>query len=468
MISFTARIKPNYSEIIDAKESGFESCELCLKKEALLNAGLVIKNAFLAEEKLEEQTKKANILSCFIDDDSLDDSKIKNAEYIAEKLECILVAGAKNPNAKKIKGIMLKNTEDMPLEAIVKDILSNDFDLALDVGALYANNSDFTGGLEILLETYSTRIPIMYISDSTKQKSGLAMGEGTMNFTQVFDIIKKTNYQGNIILDVPKDARNNTLTVFQKHITGDAKSKIKAIFFDADKTLYKIDTTNAYRLLYDFLSKETGIKRDLIKKQHKEEIKKAVKSLDPKKRGYCVPVFEITKDEKITQKAMNIFWDKIIKDLEPYDSVVEVVSEIKKKHNLILVVTSDEFRETLLRKLNSIFGDYTKYFDGIVTPEDTGEMKPSGKYYKIALERFNLKPEEVIVIGDSIERDIVEAKKIGITTVLFKPNKTNTVFENLSDISNPAEEKKEIDDVSNYSAPTFPEFKKIVESVLNK
>ena len=468
MITFTARIKPNYSDIIDATRNGFESCELRLKKDALLNAGLVIKNALLAEEKLEEQTKKANILSCFIDDDSLDENKIKNAEHIAEKIESILVAGAKNLDAKKIKGIVLKNTEDMPLEAIVKDILSNEFGLALDVGALHTNSPDFAGGLEILLETYSKRIPIIYISDSTKQKSGLAIGEGTINFTQVFDIIKKTNYQGNIVLDVPKEGRNNALAAFQKYITDDTKPKIRAIFFDADKTLYKIDTTNAYRLLYDFLSKKTGIKRDLIKKQHKEEIKKIEKSSDPKKRGYCVPVFEITKDEQITQKAMNIFWDKIIKDLEPSDSVVEVVSEIKKKHNLILVVASDEFRETLLRKLNSIFGDYTKYFDGIVTPEDTGEMKPSGKYYKIALERFNLKPEEVIVVGDSVERDIVEAKKIGITTVLFKPSKTNTVFENLNDISSPAEEKKETDDVSDYTISTFPEVKKIIESVLNK
>ncbi|MCK5474206.1 MAG: HAD family hydrolase, partial [Candidatus Aenigmarchaeota archaeon] len=311
-------------------------------------------------------------------------------------------------------------------------------------------------------------IPVLYISDSTKQKSGLAIGEGAINFTQVFDIIKKTNYQGNIVLDVPKEERNNTLAVFKKYITGDSKPKIRAIFFDADKTLYKIDTTNAYRLLYDFLSKETGIKRELIKKQHKDAIKKIGMCGDPKKRGYCVPVFEITKDEQITQKAMNIFWDKIIKDLKPFDDVVEIVSEIKKKHNLILIVISDEFRETLTRKLNSIFGDYTKYFDGIVTPEDTGEMKPSGKYCKIALERFNLKPEEVIVVGDSVERDIVEAKKIGITTVLFKPSKTNTVFENLNDISTGTEGKKEIDDISNYTASTFHELKKIVDSALDK
>ncbi|MCK5474744.1 MAG: hypothetical protein KAI53_05040, partial [Candidatus Aenigmarchaeota archaeon] len=103
MISFAARIKPNYSDIINARDGGFEFCELCLTKEALLNAGLVIKNALLAEEKLEEQTKKANILSCFINDESLDANKLKNAEYIAEKLECILIANAKNPNAKKIK-----------------------------------------------------------------------------------------------------------------------------------------------------------------------------------------------------------------------------------------------------------------------------------------------------------------------------------------------------------------------------
>ena len=56
-------------------------------------------------------------------------------------------------------------------------------------------------------------------------------------------------------------------------------------------------------------------------------------------------------------------------------------------------------------------------FDTVVTFDDTGEWKPSPKPFRLTLKRLKLKPEETIMIGDWVERDIVGAKKIGMKTV---------------------------------------------------
>jgi len=55
-------------------------------------------------------------------------------------------------------------------------------------------------------------------------------------------------------------------------------------------------------------------------------------------------------------------------------------------------------------------------FDTVVTFDDTGEWKPSPKPFELALKRLKLAPEETIMIGDWVERDLVGAKQLGMIT----------------------------------------------------
>lgn len=59
-------------------------------------------------------------------------------------------------------------------------------------------------------------------------------------------------------------------------------------------------------------------------------------------------------------------------------------------------------------------------FDVVITFDDTGKRKPDKEPFLKALEKLNLKPEEVIMIGDWAERDIVGAKLVGIRTVFAR------------------------------------------------
>ncbi len=56
-------------------------------------------------------------------------------------------------------------------------------------------------------------------------------------------------------------------------------------------------------------------------------------------------------------------------------------------------------------------------FDTVVTFDDTGEWKPSPKPFKTVLKKLNLKPEQCLMVGDWVERDVIGAKKLGMKTV---------------------------------------------------
>lgn len=197
---------------------------------------------------------------------------------------------------------------------------------------------------------------------------------------------------------------------------------IKAIIFDADKTLYTIMTKNAYEALYTYISKETGDTPQNIRIKHKKLIDSIKKESDPKKRSYSYTISILLKEYKkdtkdIILKALDTFWKNIIEDLKETPTTIKTISELKE--NYTLAIASDEFIINLEKKIEHIFGSKTGPFSYFITPEDTGTMKPSEKYYEIALKKLKIKPNEAIVVGDSYERDLKPAKLHGITTVLL-------------------------------------------------
>ena len=48
------------------------------------------------------------------------------------------------------------------------------------------------------------------------------------------------------------------------------------------------------------------------------------------------------------------------------------------------------------------------------------KRKPSPKPFKLALEKMNLNPEEVLMIGDWPDRDVVGASQIGMKTIFAR------------------------------------------------
>lgn len=61
-------------------------------------------------------------------------------------------------------------------------------------------------------------------------------------------------------------------------------------------------------------------------------------------------------------------------------------------------------------------------FRGLVFSSDLGAVKPSKRPFLEALRLVDRSPEEVLFIGDSLERDIIPAKALGMSTCWVAPN----------------------------------------------
>ena len=194
---------------------------------------------------------------------------------------------------------------------------------------------------------------------------------------------------------------------------------IKAVLFDADNTLYKLVKENAYEEKFSYLEKETGIKKEKIREKW-ENIKnflvRTEKKTEKRTREYSTNLalmqlgVEPKRAHELTKACLRIFWKRIMKDIAFDKDVRKTIQYLKQNYKI--VITSEGFSPNLRERLDTVFIDWRKYFNFIIGPEKTGEMKPSKKYYETALKKLRIKPEEAIVIGDSWEKDMKPAKEL--------------------------------------------------------
>jgi pyrophosphatase PpaX len=97
-----------------------------------------------------------------------------------------------------------------------------------------------------------------------------------------------------------------------------------------------------------------------------------------------------------------------------FPGIIELLDELKTRGLKIGLVTS-RLRHTTEIGLNKY--DMAKYFDAIITCDDTEKFKPDPEPALVALERLGSKPEEALMVGDSIY-DILCARGAGIKSAL--------------------------------------------------
>jgi len=103
--------------------------------------------------------------------------------------------------------------------------------------------------------------------------------------------------------------------------------------------------------------------------------------------------------------------------MRPYPDVVPTLRRLRAA-GLKLAIVTDAPRFQAWSRLFEL--KLEKYFDFVVALEDTGRKKPSSMPFRAALRRLRVRPEEAIMVGDSIGRDVLGAHKLGMRTVLAK------------------------------------------------
>ncbi len=201
---------------------------------------------------------------------------------------------------------------------------------------------------------------------------------------------------------------------------------IKAVLFDLDNTLIdfmkmkrqateaavdamigagvKLDKEQATKLIYD-LYDQYGIEHQQI---FQEFLIRTQKKVDYKILSAGIVAYRRT-------KAIMA---------EPYSGVMSTLLKLKQKGLRLAIVSDAPILQAWTRLTEMKIQDF---FDAVITFDDTGERKPSAGPFKKALEQLNVKPEEVLHVGDWPDRDVAGAKALGMKTALAKYGLTKPV-----------------------------------------
>ncbi|MDG2194303.1 MAG: YjjG family noncanonical pyrimidine nucleotidase [Polaribacter sp.] len=201
--------------------------------------------------------------------------------------------------------------------------------------------------------------------------------------------------------------------------------KIKHIFFDLDHTLWDFEKNSnlTFAQLFkeqkiqlnvsDFLTRYTPINFNYWKLYREDKISK-----EDLRYGRLKDTFEILKYE-IEDDLIDVLSEEYIRVLPShnhlFEGVIELLDYLQSKYTLHIITNGFEEVQNLKLKTSGI----KKYFDQIITSETVGVKKPNPKIFMHALDLAKTTAQNSMMIGDSLEADIIGALNCGIASIHF-------------------------------------------------
>ena len=186
---------------------------------------------------------------------------------------------------------------------------------------------------------------------------------------------------------------------------------IEVIAFDADDTLWHNEK-------YYTESKDVFV--NILKRYHDEEWigerldKTEMQNLN--RYGYGIKSFTLSMIETAIQltegringneiqEIISIAWDMLRQPIEVFPGVHETIADLKNEYKILLITKGDLFEQEA-KIARSGLGDL---FDGI---EIVSEKNPQA--YQEIINRYQVKPENFLMAGNSLKSDVLPVVAIG-------------------------------------------------------
>ncbi|MEM4244688.1 MAG: HAD family hydrolase [Candidatus Nanoarchaeia archaeon] len=141
--------------------------------------------------------------------------------------------------------------------------------------------------------------------------------------------------------------------------------------------------------------------------------------------------FRIEPKQELLEELVGL-WNKNKLLAKPFPETIEVLEELKSEgYKLVMLSNTDCFSiEEIMEKY-----DLIKYFDSIVLSYQVRMLKNNPRMFQKILKDINASKEEVVMVGDSIESDIIGAKKAGIDAILVDRTGTRDFVPKIKDLT---------------------------------
>lgn len=219
------------------------------------------------------------------------------------------------------------------------------------------------------------------------------------------------------------------------------KNNIKHIFFDLDHTLWDFEKNSDLTFQKIFLKHTLDVELDRFLKIYKplnrefwrlyreEKITKKELRYQRLKTAFDAINYPITDD------LIHTIADEYINFLPEFnhlfEGTFEILDYLSEKYTLHIITNG--FEEIQSKKMES--SKIAHYFEAVITSESVGVKKPNPKVFAHALKLANANKENSIMIGDSIEADIMGAIDYGLPAIHCNFENENIIESNFKGIS---------------------------------
>ena len=104
-------------------------------------------------------------------------------------------------------------------------------------------------------------------------------------------------------------------------------------------------------------------------------------------------------------------------------NAIETLRELKKDYKIALI--SNTLPQTTAEKVHQILREaqLLDFFDVVVVSSEVGVSKPDPQIFSLTLKKLGVKPEEAVMVGNTISTDIFGGNRVGMKTVLLQQSK---------------------------------------------
>ena len=192
---------------------------------------------------------------------------------------------------------------------------------------------------------------------------------------------------------------------------------VKAILFDFWGTLVENGVWSPVKQVKNILE---------IKLPFPEYVVRMEKAMMTSKFGDLKQSFENVCKEfnlEVNQEKIETLvgmWNKAWMLAQPYEEIKEVLTELRKNYQIILVANTDSFSVPQVVEKFAL----SELFDKIYYSFEVGLIKTDKNFFKHVLTDLNLTTDDAVMVGDSIQSDIMAAKRLDMKAVLIDRRNT--------------------------------------------
>lgn len=206
--------------------------------------------------------------------------------------------------------------------------------------------------------------------------------------------------------------------------------EISDVFFDLDHTLWDFEKNSA--LAFEAIFRKYGVGVNLedflehyipINLKYWQLYQYDKITQEELRYGRLKDVFTLL-DYKVTDETILVLSVEYITFLPQFnylfDGAVEILDYLNSKYRLHIITNG--FHEVQNNKLKN--SNISHYFQTVTNSEMAGFKKPNPLIFEYALKQAKTKKQNSIMIGDSLDADIVGALNFGLDAIFFSQSTT--------------------------------------------